>query len=336
MRPLPSHAFALFFLLCGLSNRAPAADKLYLGDRFGQVVMEIDVATGDRTVFELEDYPEILTARFPVVEGAESFLFWSFDAIQRQAIRRYHIPTGVHSGISGYTDIDSQDPRGAGPDLNLAMTDSVLTPAGTLLCLQVNKGPMEIDLKTGDRHLLASEVAPVTGADPPLLAALDVVWESTEAVLVADRFQGIFSIARASGEVKMAFPTTVFTSPPYNIERLPDGRILHCLSEGDPTVYLFDPRSGEDRILSAGGPFPIGEGEPFVSVWDIALDSTGRLYVHDIGIPAVFEVNVGNGNRRMVSGENRGEGPPLLADFNMPSLSAGIAAGGWVSYWLVK
>lgn len=311
-----------------------AADKLYLGERFGQVVMEIDVRTGDRHLFEMEDYPRVLTARNPAVDGPDSFLFLASDAIQRLSIKRYRISTGTVEGISGYDNYDSMELHGSGPDIGITPADMVVTPEKTLLALQGSLGPMEIELDSGDRRLLAGPINPPTGHDPPMQEPLDLVWESSETVLVADRFQGIFRMDRSDGDLELPYPTSAFLSPPYNIERLPNGQILHCLSQDDHTLYLFDPNSGQDQVLSSGGPFPVGPGIPFVTVWDIATDETGQIYVYDLGIPAVLEVHVKTGERILVSSSERGQGPDLLAGLSRPSLSAGrvfkLSGSGWI------
>lgn len=331
--------FHLFLLTASIvaSASSAGAEKLFVGDRQGQVVIEVDIATGDRRLFELEDYPQILSARMPVPESPDRFLYATFDAGQRTAIHRFDAPTMSYSGVSGFIDYNSDDSRGTGPGPNLGFSDMILTREGTLAGLLPELGPMEIDLETGDRRLLASDINPVTGSDPPMLGALDLVWESSRTLLVADRFQGIFRMDRETGDLELAHPTSEFLSPPYNIERLPNGRLVHALSQGEAELYVFDPESKEDRILSSGGPFPIGVGEPFLAVWDIAVDGFGRIFVYDLGYPAIFEVNTKNGDRTLISGPGRGTGPELLDGFNEPTLSA-ISAPPLVgaSFWLVR
>ncbi|MCG3197324.1 MAG: hypothetical protein GHCLOJNM_01809 [bacterium] len=331
-------ARAVFALILSVSLIPPssgwAADKLYLGERFGQVVMEIDVRTGDRRLFEMEDYPRVLTARNPAVDGADSFLFLAGDAIQRLSIKRYRVSTGVVEGVSGYDNYASMEPHGSGPDIGITLADMVVTPENTLLALQGSLGPMEIELDSGDRRLLAGPINPPTGHNPPMQEPLDLVWESSETILVADRFQGIFRMSRSTGDLDLPYPTGAFLSPPYNIERLPSGQILHCLSQEDHALYLFDPTTGEDQVLSSGGPFPVGPGIPFVIVWDIAADEIGHIYVYDLGIPAVFEVRAKTGERILISSSERGQGPDLLAGLSRPSLSAGrafkLSGSGWI------
>lgn len=315
---------------------AVAAEKVYLGDRLGQVVMEVDTGTGDRRLIEMEDYPRILTARIPVAETIGAFLFVSFDATERSAIRRYRLPSGPYEGVSGFTDFNSLLPQGAGPNIPFVRSDIVFTRDGAILFLHPTYGPIEIDLASGDRRLLAGPVNPVTGANPPLLEGLDLVLESPDSILIADRFQGIFRMDRATGDLEIAFPSTDFLSSPYNIERLPSGQILHSLNQDDHNLYLFDPDTKQDKILSAGGPFPVGSGDPFVVVWDISVDNAGRIYVYDLGIPAIFEVIRATGERILVSSAHRGEGPPLLADFSLPTLSAGIETRTATSHWLLR
>lgn len=323
-------------LLLG-SGPASHAEKLFVGDVLGQVVLEVDIPTGDRRLFELEDYPQILSARMPVPESPDRFLYATFDAGQRTAIHRFDAPTMSYSGVSGFIDYNSDDSRGTGPGPNLGFSDMILTREGTLAGLLPELGPMEIDLETGDRRLLANDINPVTGANPPMLGALDLVWESSRTLLVADRFQGIFRMDRETGDLELAHPTSEFLSPPYNIDRLPSGRLVHALSQGNVELYVFDPESKEDRILSSGGPFPIGTGEPFLAVWDIAVDGFGSIFVYDLGYPAIFEVNMKNGDRTIVSGPDRGEGPELLDGFNAPTLSAiSPPPSRGTSFWLVR
>ncbi len=103
----------------------------------------------------------------------------------------------------------------------------------------------------------------------------------------------------------VAFENQAPFSAPTKIVAHPDGMRLFVLDERSGLVEL-DRSTGDRRLVNDLS------AEPFVNPSGVALDAAGdRAFISDQDANAVFEVELGTGNVRELSGPNMGSGPAL-------------------------
>lgn len=322
--PLGLVAFA-----AGLAH-AGTVDTLYvMAQAGGSGIMAVDTSTGDRTAIDLEDYPVVMTVHAGAVAPDGQLYLAAVNAALSPTIIRYDPATGRSIGISGYVDRDSNDPRGAGPELRPGVRSLALGSWGKLLALRSYHGPVLVDIASGDRTVLSQSAEPPVGEGVAFTEPTDLVVESGESLLVADRFEGLIRVNVGDGrrEVSHRFPDLVEAR--HRIDRLQDGQIVHVTGRGDgDSVSVFDAGLTGRTELSGRGRV---DGLDFLNIFDIAVGPDGVVYVLDLGWPAIFAVDPATGDRRVISGgpENRGTGPwyfipnelPVLADLRVPASS---------------
>lgn len=122
---------------------------------------------------------------------------------------------------------------------------------------------------------------------------------------------------------------TVLYNDPRSVAFLESSQKILVGNFGVGTIVEVDPATGERRMISKGGPNPVGLGPPFISVTDIALSTDGKsVIVADLGREAVIEVNLQTGDRRIITqsfGEIVGSG----FDFRVPH-GISVNAGGFM------
>ncbi len=303
------------------------AQKVYIGIRGAVEIMEVDIPTGDRRFILVERYPDIIATYQLVAESSSTLLFKTFTAAQFLGIYRLHPANGQYTGVSGYVDASSFDPRGSGPNFAPDLLWLGHGGPGRLFALRMPAALMGVDTDTGARMIISQPDDPPAGYGFPMTAAVDAVVESSTGVLVVDQFQGVIAIDTTDGGRTLRYPNTAFLELPWRIERLPSGELVHCLGEqGSDTLFQFNPLDGSDAVLSSGSPArPRGAGPAFMNVVDITISNNGSIYAYDMNPPALFQVNAKTGDRAIVSGgpQNRGSGPELPDGFNRITLAAG-------------
>ena len=106
---------------------------------------------------------------------------------------------------------------------------------------------------------------------------------------------------------------------PRQIARDIDNTFLLTLSEIDfPVILRVDPASGQLLIVSSGGSridrnVPvIGDGPPFFGPLGLIREPSGQLVVSNQEVSVLYRVDPITGDRTILSGPNRGEGPAFL------------------------
>ncbi len=131
---------------------------------------------------------------------------------------------------------------------------------------------------------------------------------------------------------------------PRQIARDANGDLLMTLSgSGLPIVLRFDVRTGDLFIVSSGGSpvdpnVPIiGSGPAFLGPVGLVREPSGQLIVGDQPSATIFRVDPNSGDRAVVSGPGRGDGPPftgrikqfaLDADGNLLLVVGSVSQGG--------
>jgi len=300
----------------GAGEGSPLAVYLLAKGQAG--IWRIDVASGDRTVLELDRWPVLISVNQATVLPDGGLVVEGTNALGRRNLFSLDPDTGELAGISGLVDPDSDVPRGEGPGLEPGATALLALPEERLLFLRAGAGPMLVDLASGDRRVLSQSVAPPAGSGFPITLPVDMVRESATTALVVDRFEGVVRVALVGGTRTLAYPTSAFVEPPYRVEPLDGGRLAHAHGlDSSNAVYVFDPATGVDEPLSALGR---GEGPLPVAIVDLALAPDGNLYLYDGVPPAVLAVDPLTGDRRVVSGgeEGRGSGIELPTLLDVP------------------
>ena len=105
---------------------------------------------------------------------------------------------------------------------------------------------------------------------------------------------------------------------PRQIARDANGDLLMTLSESNlPIVLRFAIQTGELFIVSSGGSLVdpnvpiIGSGPAFLGLVGLVQEISGYLLVGDQPSATIFRVNPNSGDRAVVSGPDRGDGPPF-------------------------
>ncbi len=116
---------------------------------------------------------------------------------------------------------------------------------------------------------------------------------------------------------------------PRQIARDANGDLLMALSESSlPIVLRFAVQTGDLFIVSSGGSpvdpnVPIiGSGPAFLGPVGLVQEISGYLLVGDQPSATIFRVNPNSGDRTVVSGPGRGEGPPFTGPIKQFALDS--------------
>ena len=162
-------------------------------------------------------------------------------------------------------------------------------------------------------------------------------------ILLTDAAQrALFRIHPGTGDRTVV--TDRIGGVPRQIARDANGDLLMTLSESSlPIVLRFDVRTGDLFIVSSGGSpvdpnVPIiGSGPAFLGPVGLVREISGQLIVGDQPSATIFRVDPNSGDRAVVSGPDRGDGPPftgrikqfaLEADGNLLLVVGSVSQGG--------
>lgn len=313
-------------------NPAPPAladDDLLVADFFGDEVLQVDPATGDRAITSssLRGSGARLSAPEDVI----------FDATNRVVIANrtdlslleIDPASGDRTVVSGCVDAFCTSQVGIGPPLvgprllaverdhSLVMTDRDLANFAI-------SAVVRIDRASGDRSVVSGCTDPtcsgVMGIGPAFVRALGIVVEPDGMLLVADT-HALLRIHPVSGDREVlsgcanpACTTQEGTGPsfgePVGLALEPGGDILVTDAANGATfraLFRVDPVSGERTLVSgcanAACNTLIGSGPNFTDqLFGIELTDAGELFVTDTEFRAVFLVDRGTGDRTVVSG----------------------------------
>jgi len=300
------------FAAAAASAATPLSD-LWITDsaRLGASVLRIDVASGVRTLIDLDDYPNVLGVRAGVRSAEGPLYLEAVNAAQLSTVIRFDPASGQVAGISGFVDGASASPRGSGPDFQPGLSALVIGPWGYLYGLRRDAGPMAVDIATGDRRVISQSKDPPVGEGADLSEPLDLVVERSGSILVADRFAGLVRIDPASGNRETGFVFPDLIEGPHRIERLPDGRVLHAFGAGDGRlISVFDRSLRVESELS--GPSR-GAGPELLAIGDLVVAPDGSIFVHDFTQRAVIAVAPATGDRRVIAEDPEGADLGLLS-----------------------
>ncbi|MCE2433034.1 MAG: hypothetical protein J4F29_08970 [Candidatus Latescibacteria bacterium] len=162
-------------------------------------------------------------------------------------------------------------------------------------------------------------------------------------ILLTDAAQrALFRIHPTSGDRTVV--SNRIGGVPRQIARDTNGDLLMTLSESSlPVVLRFAIQTGELFIVSSGGSLVdpnvpvIGSGPPFLGPVGLVRETSGQLIVGDQPSATIFRVDPNSGDRAVVSGPGRGDGPPftgrikqfaLEADGNLLLVVGSVSQGG--------
>ncbi len=293
------------------ASEPPAA--LWVADaaRLGSALLEIDVATGERSLVDLEDYPNVLTVSGGVQADDGTLFLGAVNAAQGVTIIRFDPDARSVVGISGFVDETSFEPRGSGPDFQPGLRGIVVGPWARLYCLRRFGGPMSVDVASGDRLVISQSATPRVGGGVELRDPLDLVVEPRGTLLVADRFGNLVRVAPGSGRRTTAFEFEDLLEGPHRLERLPDGRVLHAFGAGDGrSISVFDLSLRSFSELSGPGR---GAGPELAGLVDFVVGPDGSVYALDLALRAVVAVDPATGDRTLVAEDPEGADLGLLS-----------------------
>lgn len=190
-----------------------------------------------------------------------------------------------------------------------------------------------VDGKSGERTLLSGRGK---GTGPNLNGPVSVT-ELDANTLALSEFssQSVLYVDRKTGNRK--FLTTSTTAghgdgPPLGTRSLElDPKNPNRLFAGDfnlDAIFEVDLESGNRRVYSSAiTDTPRGDGPPLNNPFGIDISKDGLIYVADIGLQAVVEVDQ-NGDRRIItSNDGRGEGIELGSPWGIQLIQGEIYVG---------
>lgn len=306
------YGFWPFVLLISVSvveaaKPAEPSPFVYVSSDIFASVVEVEVATGDRRYIDLDRWPQIIKATDFAVRADGTFLIETTDATQRVGIWSINPSTGARTPISGGVDGFATGLLGDGPPLSSLGT--LLCNGDRLFALPRRAGPFSIDIPSGDRLRTVADDGVTT---PLLTATTDMVFQDSQTVIVADRFEGLHRVRLPAGDPTPLFAPGTTGSNPWRMDVTDDGRLLWLLPTGEPALWERDLRTGEDRLFSGSfGGNDVGTGAPFRLPYDVMIDPWGRIFVYDVGAAALVQVD-GRGNRTVVASPSVGTGADLF------------------------
>ena len=190
-----------------------------------------------------------------------------------------------------------------------------------------------IDGQTGERTLLSGRGK---GTGPNLNGPVSVI-ELDEATLALSEFssQSVLYVDRKTGNRKFLTTSTQEghgDGPPLGTRSLEkDPLDPSRLFAGDfnlDAIFTVDLKTGNRKIHSSAiTDTPRGEGPPLNNPFGIDVSPEGLVYVADIGLQAVVEVDR-DGNRRIISSNNgRGSGIELGSPWGIQLINGEIYVG---------
>jgi len=294
---------------------AAEVDTLYVtAQASGAAILAVDVASGDRRAIELYDYPVIIQIRAGAMTPDGQLYLTAENAALSPTVVRYDPATGAVVGISGYVDRTSNEPRGTGPDFEPGIAEMAVGAWGWVHPLRSFLGPMAVDVVSGNRRVVSQSTEPAVGDGVEMTQPVDLLVESANSLLVADRFQGLIRVRMSDGRRTIAHRFVDIVESSHRIDRLPDGRVVHASGRGDGhEVSVFD--RGLVELSRLSGP-ERGVGPDFVAIHDLVVGPDGTVYVLDLGLGpgAIVAVAPASGDRRVVTGgpQRRGDGPDFF------------------------
>ena len=190
-----------------------------------------------------------------------------------------------------------------------------------------------VDGKTGERTLLSGRGK---GTGPNLNGPVSVL-ELDEDTLALSEFssQSVLYVDRKTGNRKFLTTSTSAghgEGPPLGTRSLEkDPNNESRIFAGDfnlDAIFEVDLKTGDRRIYSSAiTDTPRGEGPPLNNPFGIDVSDDGLIYVADIGLQAVVEIDH-NGDRKIItSNDGRGEGIPLGSPWGIQLIKGEIYVG---------
>lgn len=153
---------------------------------------------------------------------------------------------------------------------------------------------------------------------------------TTGRIFVADQGdRAIYEVDPRTGYITMLSGPGAGTGPNFS------GRLFGIAIEATGTLVVadgdssggllalvrVDPATGDRTILSAGSNsgFPVGSGRPFLSPFEVVVESSGQILVTDYLVDALIRVDPLSGNRSVISGDPFGDNVGSGPDMNGPA-----------------
>ncbi|MEQ8820778.1 MAG: hypothetical protein RLY93_11090 [Sumerlaeia bacterium] len=342
---MPQFQFVLPLPFLCLCVDLAAETRLYLGSSVFASIIEVDTATGNRKLIDLDDWPRVIKATDLAVSREGFVYFDAFDALQRTGIHRVDPTSQAVLPISGGIDGFRNDLLGEGP--SFGRIDHLSLDGGQLFAISLGQTLIRTELTTGDRFFVTSPPEPPTSRtlalDQPSPGALpnnfvDLVPIDAQTLLVADAFEGLMYVDIPSGRVTSWNPGSILRSNPRRLDLAPDGRLLYSIADPDEAaLWAVNLRTGTETLFSGSfGGIEAGDGPLFRSPSDIAVDARGNIWVYDALELSLYRLTQ-DGDRTLVSSPTVGSGDDFFSFQFSPSLATFEKAYpsqrlGWLVY----
>lgn len=264
--------------------------NLLIVDEGLDAVVQVNPVSGDRSVISDNNMgssgvPFSGPVGIALQNASEAFI------VDRNldAVLSVDLSTGNRQLLSGcpiVTDPCSVSPVGSGLGFGDPVGIAILNPT-SLLVVDIGNGRnalIQVNIATGNRTIISS---PTVGSGPPFLTPLSVTASALGDIFVAD--------------------TTL------------------------DAVVGVDPITGARSIISGcpqgDDPCPeslVGSGPAFLRILSIAAETPRSLIVTDVDLGAVVRVNIGTGDRIIVSDASTGQGPVFFNPVGLTVDSNGV------------
>jgi len=278
----------------------------------GDVVVEVDLADGERRVVGAPfDDPGTGAAD----SGNDRMIVWDRDD---EALYAVELTSGTRDLVSG-ADL------GSGPRLTAVSALAAGAPGSLFLLRTGLNGPQVVlvDLSNGERTAVSGLLV---GSGPMLDAPATLTYVSADnSLLVWDNDPGeLLSIETGTGIRSIVADDDEGSGPTPSDVR---GAALDAASDilfiVRPTALLrIDLKSGNRSAVSNDS---TGSGAPIQAGIALALDETGGIAFVLQTLPApgqLLAVDLENGDRTVISGTSRGDGPMLAYPNSISRVSA--------------
>ncbi|MCP4406253.1 MAG: hypothetical protein GY807_00505 [Gammaproteobacteria bacterium] len=289
------------------NNRALVVDSSRPG-RGLNALLAVDLTTGNRTVISNED---ITRATDVALDMANNRVLW----VKSSALLAVDLNSGEQVVVSQEGEAGDGIPFSIPEYVVLAANGRALVVDAGLAAL------LEVDLSNGDRRVISGvSTGSGTALQFPRAAAVDA--DNSRALVVDEGLNAVLEIDLSNGNRRVISNISKGQGPLFGIPEgiafdMANNRVLVVDFESLLEVDLV---SGDRRVISDPNAIQIA-GPSFFQPRGVTLDKTNnRLLVADGGRAedgrspnySLLEVDLATGDRRLISGADRGVGPMFI------------------------
>jgi sugar lactone lactonase YvrE len=296
-------------LLAGFGDKA-LGGTLKQGDilvaDFGQrAILRVDPLTGSRSTLSgagVSSGPLLVQPRGITIDRFGQ-IFVSDAGEIRKSIFRIDAVTGGRTIVSGPS-------VGSGDNFEFPLSLEIDSSGNLFVVDLLLKAVFQVNTANGQRTIISS---PAIGSGPPLQNPASLTIDESGFLLVGDQsLDAIVRIDPNSGNRTVISGAGVGTGPaflsPVGSTVGPSGTLY--VSDASLVILAVNQSNGNRQLVSGAAR---GSGPAFESIRGIAREASGSLLAVDATLDQLIRVNVGTGDRLILSSPNPTSEPVFLA-----------------------